>query len=152
MKYNSLLTTIVAFFLCLAISCSSARKDAHGCPIEQVEALLSTGRLAEARSLANEIASDTTARLSATSLCRLSIIYMKLSDIEEADINTALATRCYRRAFILDADSAAAYYESLPLDESRHVDLMSKLEPVFSPGSHIYLEEDSIPFDDYEQP
>lgn len=123
---------LIIISLCSIAGCTSTHGDSTASTLSEAEAALSAGQTRSARAIADELCNDTTATMTATELCRLSIVYMGLSDIEETDINTALATRCYRRAMTLDPDSAIAYYEGLPLEESRHVDLMSKLEPMLS--------------------
>lgn len=138
---------LILIIACGIAACSTPGGAEASASISEAEDALNAGYATDARSIADALSGDTTATLSATELCRLSIIYMKISDIEETDINTTLATRCYRRAIAADADSAAYYYENLPLEESRHVDLMSKLAPMLSSDRDTYIDEDSLEYD-----
>lgn len=144
---------LIISVVCVLSACGGHEAARTADAIAEAEAALNAGRYDSARSLADEMSGDSTLQLGVEDLCRLSIVYMTLSDNVETDINTALATRCYRRAMTADADSAAAYYGALPIEESRHVDLMSKLEPMLSGDRNMmYIDEDSIETDDaYEE-
>ncbi|MDE5607574.1 MAG: hypothetical protein K2I64_01420 [Muribaculaceae bacterium] len=133
---------VLSILLITGVSACSGSKSADpATTVEDIESLIYSGDFEAARSLADELCNDTTLTLSTRQLCQLSIAYMKFSDIFDTDINTALATRCYRMAINSDAEAANAYYETLPLDESRHVDLMSKLEPLLSADRDTYIDE-----------
>lgn len=125
-------------------SCSSTKTIDPTSAIDEIEQLINNGKFDQARQMADEISADTTLALTNKQLCRMSIIYMKISDAIDTDINTTIATRYYRRAINNNADSASTFYGALPLEESRHVDLMSKLEPMLSADRDNYLDEDSI--------
>ena len=125
-------------------ACSGSHHVDPAEAIDEIENLVYIGDFNTARLKADELSADTTAVLTTRQLCRMSIVYMKMSDLYDTDINTALATRFYRMAINSDIDTANAFYETLPLDESRHVDLMSKLEPMLSIDRNIYFDEDSI--------
>lgn len=126
-----------------ATACSGSKSYDPATTVDDIESLIYAGDFDAARSMADKLCADTTVTLSTRQLCRLSIAYMKFSDIFDTDINTTLATRCYRLAINTNADSANAFYETLPLDESRHVDLMSKLEPLLSTDRNAYIDEDT---------
>lgn len=97
-----------------------------------------------ARSICDTFVTDSTTRLGVTELCRLSMVYMRLSDVADVDYNTASATRCYRTAMRLNADSASAFYDAVPLDEARHVEIMSRIDQILSAPRDIYIDDDSI--------
>ena len=98
-----------------------------------------------AKSICESFVTDSTTTLSAAELCRLSLIYMKLSDIDDPEFNTAAATQCYRSALRSDSDSAVAYYNSVPVDEARHIEIMSQLNRILSTPAELYLQdEDSV--------
>lgn len=84
--------------------------------LRNAEEALAQGDMTAARSVADKmIAADQLDALTATELARLSMVYMEMAE-EEAD-NTALvatAADLYRRACRENADSAAAYFNSLP--------------------------------------
>ncbi|MCM1449371.1 MAG: hypothetical protein NC082_03440 [Clostridiales bacterium] len=97
-----------------------------------------------ARSICETFNTDSTTALTINDLCRLSIIYMKLSDVENTEINTATATQCYRSAMKADSDSATLYYDNLPIDEARHVEIMSQIDRILNGATNRYIDEDSI--------
>lgn len=153
MLNKPLSSILFAVALMVAAACSGTRDSSPADSIDLIEAAVSDGMMSRAREMADRLTASSASPLSTRDLCRLSIAYMKISEVEQIDINTALATRCYRRAMAADPDSATAYYESLPLDESRHVHLMAMLEPLLSADRDNYYDVDSLPSDHfYEQP
>lgn len=85
--------------------------------------------------------------LSAKQLARLSIIYMQIADSGEQDEQVGAAADCYRRAFSVNADSAADYYISLPPQKAQFAMVLSSIV-----GNHVNPDNqahtDTI-FDDY---
>lgn len=51
---------------------------------------------------------------------RLSILYMQLNDRSDDPEDLQLATNCYREAFKINADSALAFYSSLPVEQDKY--------------------------------
>lgn len=100
-----------------------------------------------ARSICETFKTDSTSTLRATELCRLSLVYMKLSDVDNTDINTAAATQCYQSAMRADSDSARAFYDNVPIDEARHVEILTQLDRILSGSRDIFIDEDSISID-----
>lgn len=105
-----------------------------------------------ARSICETFVTDSTTTLGVGELCRLSLVYMKLSDIENPDLNTAAATQCYHSAMHADSDSASAFYDSVPIDEARHVEIMSQLDRILNGSRDIYIDDDSISIEIPENP
>ena len=132
---------ISATLLAIGLSACSSKSVDPAATVDDIESLMYSGDFDAARSLADKLCNDTALTLSAREFCRLSMAYMKFSDIFDTDVNTAMATRCYRMAINTDADSANAFYQTLPIDESRHVDLMSKLEPLLSSDRNAHIDE-----------
>lgn len=56
----------------------------------------------------------------ASELCRLAIVYMKLSENYNADENVATATQCYRTAMRLNPDSVASYFMNMPIEDVQY--------------------------------
>lgn len=90
--------------------------------------------------------------LSAAQYGRLSLLFMRLSEIDAEHENVGQATQCYLKAFAADADSARAYYSSLPLEMSSYVEMMASLSRAITSPADIsddsWCETDSIPATD----
>lgn len=100
--------------------------------IDAAEAAVNEGNYEIARSICETFVTDSTTALDVTDLCRLSIVYMKLSDLKDVDLNTAHATQCYNQAMVINPDSAQAFYNLLPVDEERHVQILSQLYRIYN--------------------
>ena len=107
--------------------------------LDSAEQALNENDPATARTICDAVSGDGGESLSVADLCRLSIIYMKLSDVIDQDVNTASATQCFDRAIKLNSDSAIAFFNNLPIDEARHVELMMQLSGAI--GSELSIEE-----------
>lgn len=84
--------------------------------VREAEMALADGDMTAARSVADKVLGpESIEKLTATDLARLSLVYMEMAD-KEADNNTVVATAAdlYRRAMKINADSARAFYLSLP--------------------------------------
>ena len=66
-------------------------------------------------------------RLSISDLGRLSMIYMKLSDMTDEGESVANATHCFREAFKLNPDSARLFYSNVSVDEEKYVVMLSAI-------------------------
>lgn len=53
-------------------------------------------------------------------LCRLAIVYMKLSENSNADENVATAIQCYRTAMRLNPDSVVSYFVNVPIEDAQY--------------------------------
>ncbi len=60
-------------------------------------------------------------------LCDLSLMYMKIADAIDYDSNIECAVKCYREAYRTDSARAAAYYDSIAVDDMAHWALMSSI-------------------------
>lgn len=125
---------ITFIFLALVAAFSFTSCGSHGssADIDAAEAAVNEGNYEIARSICDTFVTDSTTTLDVTDLCRLSIVYMKLSDIKDVDLNTAHATQCYNQAMTVNADSAASFYNLLPVDETRHVQILSQLYRIYN--------------------
>ena len=96
-----------------------------------------------AQSICDSFVTDSTSRLDVSELCRLSMVYMSLSDIDDVDNNTASALQCMSTAMKLNADSATAFYNAIPVEQARHAQMLMQL---LDSSNTVY--SDSI---DYEE-
>lgn len=102
---------------------------------------------ASSRRICDAILSDTgnAGGITASELCRLSILYMQLYDRTDEAEALDLAIRCYRSAFSENADSAKYYYSHLPVDQDRYAMSLSTLvQSIDNPSKVDYENVDSI--------
>lgn len=125
-------------------ACSQAVND----PLEPALSAMRSHDYEAAVEAIEQLDVDTTTTLDVAQLGRLSIIYMKLSEVKDVDVNTAMATRCYTTAMWIDADSARSFYNSLPIDESQYVEVMQQLNGIISTPISYYLDEPMTGEDD----
>ncbi len=110
--------------LLLITSCGGASGMADD-RLDSAQSALNRGDVVAAESLADAVAEDE-ASLNVDRLGRLSILYMKLG--ESAADNSdyvAKASRCYRAAFELNADSARMFYTDIATDDVPYVMTLS---------------------------
>ena len=113
MKY--ILSIIIATVAAVAIASCSGNTCASD-KVHEAEQAVIDGDITGARDMADRLVADINLDdMSATGLARLSMVYMQVAD-EENDNSALVATAAdlYRRACRTDADSAKAYYASLP--------------------------------------
>lgn len=128
MKPFNFFTIAICLFLA---SCASA-PDADSYLL-QAETAVARGDIETATDAADEIADESHIDdLSAKQLARLSIIYMQIADSGEQDEQVGSAADCYRRAFSVNADSAADYYISLPPQKAQFAMVLSSIV-----GNHV---------------
>lgn len=128
------------------ISCSTTHKD-NTEAISEAETLVDTHDYSEALTICNNIIADTIdSQMSASQWGRLAIIYMQLAEVVTEDENTALALKCYRKAFAVDSDSAAIYFENIDIASHAHTlnmlstSLDSPIDLVeYEPQDSIYI-------------
>ena len=98
---------------------------------EDACAALADNNIAFSQQLANQLrdmalGADSSS-VSVAQYAQLSILYMKLSECASEEENIADATQLFRRAYRLSPDSLMAFYESMPLDDTRHFVLLRRL-------------------------
>lgn len=94
-----------------------------------------------AQSICETFVTDSTSRLDVSELCRLSMVYMSLSDVDDVDNNTASALQCMRTAMKLNADSALSFYNSMPVEQTRHIQILLQLEQMLDSCADIVYGE-----------
>lgn len=100
----------------------SVKETIHA--VEQMQVAKDYNR---AKDVVDELLAEDKKQLNATEYCRISIIYMKLAEVNDEDENIALATLCYRNAFESDPDSAVFFYDTLPIDEVAYAEMLRAL-------------------------
>ena len=98
-----------------------------------------------AQSICGAFVTDSTTSLNVGELCRLSVVYMRLSDVKDEDENTASALQCLRTALKLNADSVQSFYNNLPVDQARHIQMLMQLDSMID--GYITAEPDSLYFE-----
>lgn len=142
MKKIIVLFSLIAVVGVIISGCSG--RDSASYDIATAERAVEAGEYDLARSICQTFKTDSTTNLSATQLCRLSLLYMKLSDVEDVDINTAIATQCYGVAMKMDADSARIFYDNVSVDDTRYVEIMSQIDHIVHYRNDIYEDVDSL--------
>ena len=105
-------------------SCSGAKDQADE-RLEAAEAAVNRGDMATAESLADAV-TENDGNLSVDRLGRLSILYMKIGELATDNSDyVAKASRCYRSAFELNADSARVFYTDVDTDDVPYVMTLS---------------------------
>ena len=143
------ITNITALlFLAFALLFTSCKSDSISDKITAAETAFQTEDYSAAQSLAAEItATDSLQLLGCNNLCRLSILFMQLSEVQNEEENVASATSCYRNALLLNPDSALSFYNSIPLENEGFVTVISELNKRYN------IDTDSIIIDvqDYQE-
>lgn len=110
----SLFATITVLVACSAQSNAEQKAD-----LDRVQALIDHGDIGSAQSICDEVhrIQSQAATRDAKILGRLSILYMKLSDVGEHEANVENAYQCFVEAYSADSIAAQEYYNSLNMDE-----------------------------------
>ncbi len=136
------------FFLILLMICMLACTPSRPADdLSVAEAALEHHNYGVALDICQQTASGDVDKLSVNDLCRLSLLFMKLSDLKDLEDNAVVATDFYRKAFALNEDSAKVFYDNIPIEDARYVELMSQLQRILD---HPRQVTDSIFIPDYE--
>lgn len=102
-----------------ACSCASPSATEQKTDLDQAQALIDRADYRSAQSICDEIRRlQTTGSVrDARILGRLSILYMKLSDVGDHEENVEYAYQCFLEAYSADSIAAQDYYNSLGIDE-----------------------------------
>lgn len=120
-------------------ACSTRSADEFNSDLRQAEMAVAHGDMKVASSVVESITDGRNlSDLSATQLARLSMVYMQMADESNPEVNTAMATDMYRRAFKASPDSAEAYFSSLPFDKMQYANMLHTLtNSIDSPQKEI---------------
>lgn len=140
-------------------SCGGGSVDGS---LDAAENSLANNDYSEAVGICNRIARrDSLNDLTVTQLCRLSMIYMQLSENRDEDVNVAMATRCFHLAMEHDADSVASFFNNIPVENQHWVHFLNSLNKVlaaprdFFPEEStdsIYIPDSTMIIDDIDEP
>lgn len=145
---KTILTFIMAAVLFTVWSCDTAvsRND----ELTAAEQAIDTHNYRSAQIACDRLLEQSAEQpLSASQFGRLSLLFMRLSEIDAEHENVGQATQCYLKAFAADTDSARAYYNSLPIEMSSYVEMMASLSRAITSPADIsddsWCETDSTP-------
>lgn len=133
---------ITALLLCLLAPACANNASEQASPLAVAEAAYKAGRYAKAQQIADSlIIGDGLADLSATSLCRLSLLFMRLGEISgDEATNTAFAARALEAADKINADSTRMFILALPVDDKARL----LLAEAVSEGAKHTVDADSL--------
>lgn len=104
---------LLAFSILLGISGCASGSDAVAEQVEAARDAVAAERYDEAQTICDNLTRNGLGGMTETTLGRLAIIYMQLSDHTRYDENAAVATECMREALNVSTDSLAAFSRGL---------------------------------------
>lgn len=117
----------ILFITLLFTSCGGSRAIDESA-MNDVEVMMSAKDFEAAQSVCDDmIEGKDLNQIPIKDLCRLSILYSKLSEQQNQEDNMATATKCYRAARALNADSVAKYFSGLPTEDFQYAELLKNL-------------------------
>ena len=127
------------FFALTLTSCSFDNVDQN---IEAAEFSLSNNDFKDAAEICHKIASrDSLNDLTTSQLCRLSIIYMRLSENRDEDVNVAMATRCFHMAMEQDSVEASGLYNDMPVDDQHWIHFLTEMNKILDSPRDFFSDE-----------
>ncbi|MDE6436049.1 MAG: hypothetical protein K2K69_00875 [Muribaculaceae bacterium] len=150
-KFLNLALVATAILIVAASSCAS-EKTYNSDRLMMAEEAIDAGRNTSAQKMADDLMADSAA-MSVDDLCRLSVLFMRLSDVgTEQEANTAYAARALALAYQRDPDSTRAVIARSPIDVRAAMTLLSAINEaphgIVIDGDTIYFPSDTIPEDD----
>ncbi len=96
--------------------------------VSAIEQFIADKNYESAQDICNDIADDADLKeISINELCRLSLAYAKLAEKSKEDANMAMAIKCYREALLMNADSVAAFFAEIPVDDMPFGEILKAL-------------------------
>lgn len=140
MKYSGLYTIITVTLAMLFASCHT---ETQGEKIDAAEVAFQSEDYETAQEIASKVvSSDTPERQNWKNLCRLSILFMQLSEHQLVEDNVASAVTCYHQAMETQPDSAMEFFNNLPLEDGRYTSMLSELNKYYDISTDsIYIED-----------
>ncbi|MDE5664753.1 MAG: hypothetical protein K2I31_02290 [Duncaniella sp.] len=83
--------------------------------------------------------------IEAKQMARLSILYMQLNERTDAPEDVEYAVQCFREAFKLNADSAKAFYSSLPVEQDKYAMTLATIVHTLDNPREIPADHDCDP-------
>lgn len=135
--FRTLMAAAIA--LMAVVSCSH---DGVSSDIETAEQAALQGDYAGAKKICDRLAKGKDReRMGVTDLCRMSMVYMQLSDVNDEGENIGMATGCMRDAMKINADSAKAFYAAVPVDQEKYVVLLAAIVHTMEHPGEITISE-----------
>lgn len=137
----------------LFVSCDGEKSVSD--KVADAELAMAEEDVESTRSIADDILSHrkNNGGITATELARLSILYMQLNDRTDDSESVDLAADCYREAFEANADSAAAFYHNLPVDQLKYAMVLASIvHSADNPDSLEEYPDESLEFTDSVMP
>lgn len=137
----AILATASAFFAC------GSRNGEYTEAVEGAETAFSQGSYAKAQAIVDTLVSgDDFSKLDTEHLCRLSMIFMRLSENStEPEVNVALAARCLGAAIMRDSDSTMAIVRSMSIEDQARALMLTTINEAAHDGVSL---EDTIDYDE----
>lgn len=132
----------------LLSACSSGVDTSE---VAEIELMIAAKDYESAQSMCDEILEDDELKeIGLQDLCRLSICYVKLADNQQQEDNMAKATKCYKTATEMNADSVAAFINELPIEDEQYVMLLKNLTG--SIGMPINFDDEESDIEHHNEP
>lgn len=123
---HALIISIVASGAMLFASCGGSGSIAD--QISSAELALASENVSATRELCSHILENKDkSGIEAKQMAQLSILYMQMNERSDSQEDVEYAVQCYRDAFSINADSAQAYYRSLPYDQEKYAMTLSTI-------------------------
>lgn len=129
MKKLILITVLLLPAMLIIAGCNrSISTEEHSSLIEDAQIAIETGDYDSAREICDKLIEGAkTEEMTASTLGRVAIIYMQISDNATSDDYTVNAYQCYRNSFKVNADSARAFYSGINGDDARFVHMLEAI-------------------------
>lgn len=149
MKHFLILILVATALLAAAAASCISDNSTNSDRLLMTEEAIAAGRYVSAQKMADGLLADS-ARMSVAELCRLSLVFLRLSDVgTEQDANTAYAARTLALAYRRDPDSTRAVIAASPVDDMAAMTMLSAINEaphgIVIDGDTIYFAKDSYP-------
>ena len=143
MKHAFLFSCII----CCALSFNSCGgSDSIAERISAAELALANENVDATRELCGELIGQKDRQtIEAKQMARLSILYMQLNERTDAPEDVEYAVQCFREAFKLNADSAKAFYSSLPVEQDKYAMTLATIVHTLDNPREIPADHDCDP-------
>lgn len=139
---SHLITLIIALFT-LTTSCGKSGTSIAD-DMAAAEISIANEDVVATRNLCNGVLSKAAKDgIDASQYARLSILYMQLNDRTDDPSDIEYAVSCYREAFAINADSASAFYSSLPVEQDKYVMTLASIVHTLDNPREIPFDHDS---------
>lgn len=140
MKYSGFIIFITVTFAMLFAGCNT---ETQGEKIDAAEVAFQSEDYETAQEIASKVvSSDSPESQNWKNLCRLSILFMQLSEHQLVEDNVATAVTCYHQAMDAEPDSATEFFNDLPLEDGRYISMLSELNKYYGISTDsIYIED-----------